>query len=319
MSRTGSPWPACRTRRRRLSGPWTSARCRRACSACSGRCSATTSRSAASARARATTLSRCSAAPCRTSRRCRSGTPRARSHAARTTSHALNSFARLPVTFGLMGACVAVYLAVAFAGQGYGYPLNVALVTQPPEVLALGALVPASVADGQVWLLVSSMFLHAGFIHLALNMLSLYFLGSFVEVAFGRGRFLALYLTSGLAGGIAYLYFGNFDGSVVGASGAIFGLLGGVLGYSLRRGTFSWQNPLIRQLLILTALNLYIGFSVPNISNTAHIGGLVGGLAFGWLVAPTVYSKKTLRAATPTIIVVGMEMILLATWFVFFT
>jgi rhomboid protease GluP len=230
----------------------------------------------------------------------------------------LNNLTRLPVTFGLIGACVTVYVAVAVAGQTYGYPLNYALVTQPPEVLALGALVPASVADGLVLLLVSSMFLHAGFIHLALNMLSLYFLGSFVEVAFGRGRFLALYLTSGLAGGIAYLYFGNFDGSVVGASGAIFGLLGGVLGYSLRRGTFSWQNPLIRQLLILTALNLYFGFSVSNISNTAHIGGLVGGLAFGWLVAPTVYSKKALRAATPTIIVLGIEMILLFVWFLFF-
>jgi rhomboid protease GluP len=163
------------------------------------------------------------------------------------------------------------------------------------------------------------MFLHAGFVHLALNMLSLYFLGSFVEVAFGRGRFLALYLTSGLAGGLAYLYFGDFDGTVVGASGAIFGLLGGVLGYSLRRGTFSWQNPLIRQLLILTALNLYVGFSVSNISNTAHIGGLLGGLAFGWLVAPTVYSQKTARAATPTIVVLGAEVVLLAIWFFIFT
>ncbi len=230
----------------------------------------------------------------------------------------MNNLSRLPVTFGLIGACVTVYIAVAFAGAPYGYPLNFALVTQPPEVLAQGALVPASVATGEVWLLLSSMFLHAGFIHLALNMLSLYFLGSFVEVAFGRVRFLALYLTSGLAGGIAYLYFGGFDDSVVGASGAIFGLLGGVLGYSLRRGTFSWQNPLIRQLLILTALNLYFGFSVSNISNTAHIGGLIGGVAFGWLVAPTVYSKRRLRAATPTIIVLGTEIILLATWFLFF-
>ena len=136
-----------------------------------------------------------------------------------------------------------------------------------------------------------------------------------MEVTFGRARFLALYLTSGLAGGIAYLYFGDFDGSVVGASGAIFGLLGGALGYSLRRGTFSWQNPLIRQLLILTALNLYIGFSIPNISNAAHIGGLLSGLAFGWLVAPTVYSEKKARAATSTIIVLGSEMILLAVWF----
>jgi rhomboid protease GluP len=230
----------------------------------------------------------------------------------------LNNLSRLPVTFGLIGACVAVYFAVAVAGQSYGDPLNVGLVTQPPQAPTQGALVPAFVARGEVWLLFSSMFLHAGFIHLALNMLSLYFLGSFVEVAFGRGRFLALYLTSGLAGGIAYLYFGDFDGSVVGASGAIFGLLGGVLGYSLRRGTFSWQNPLIRQLLILTALNLYFGFSVSNISNTAHIGGLVGGLAFGWLVAPTVYSQKKARAATPIILVLGTEAILLAVWFFLF-
>jgi rhomboid protease GluP len=222
------------------------------------------------------------------------------------------------VTFGLIGACVAVYVAVAVAGQSYDWPLNVGLVMQPPDVLDKGALMPALVAQGRAWLLFTSMFLHAGFVHLALNMLSLYFLGSFVEVAFGRGRFLALYLASGLAGGIAYLYFGNFNGSVVGASGAIFGLLGGVLGYSLRRGTFSWHNPLIRQLLILTALNLYVGFSVSNISNTAHIGGLLGGLAFGWLLAPTLYSQKTARAATPTIIVLGAEAVLLAIWFIVF-
>lgn len=230
----------------------------------------------------------------------------------------MNNFSRLPVTFGLIGACVAVYVAVALAGQAYGYPLNVGLVTQPPQVLAMGALVPSAVAHGEVWLLLSSIFLHSGFIHLALNMLSLYFLGSFVEVAFGRSRFLALYLSSGLAGGIAYLYFGAFHGPVVGASGAIFGLLGGVLGFSLRRGTFSWQNPLIRQLLILTALNLYIGFSVPNVSNTAHIGGLVGGAAFGWLVAPTVYSRKRLRAATSTLVLLGTEVAFLVLWFVFF-
>ena len=226
----------------------------------------------------------------------------------------MNELSRLPVTFGLIAACVTVYVAVAIAGQAYGYPLNVGLVTQPPEVLARGALVPAAVANGTVWLLLSSMFLHSGFIHLALNMLSLYFLGAFVEQAFGRSRFLALYLASGLAGGIAYLYFGDFGTPAVGASGAIFGLLGGVLGYSLRRGTFSWQNPLIRQLLLLTALNLYFGFSVSNISNTAHIGGLVGGTVFGWLTAPTVYSGKKLRAAPPTVILFGAELILLALW-----
>ena len=230
----------------------------------------------------------------------------------------MNEISRLPVTFGLIGACVAVYVAVAVAGMSYGYPINFGLVTQPQEVLAQGALLPASVARGEIWLLVTSIFLHSGFIHLALNMLSLYFLGSFVEEVFGGWRFAALYALSGLAGGIAYLYFGG-GGFAVGASGAIFGLLGSVFGYSIRRGTFSWQNPLIRQLLILTALNIYIGLSVDNISNTAHVGGLLGGLLFGYLSATSVYSRKGLRAATPTTIVLGLEIVLLAVWILLVT
>ncbi len=179
---------------------------------------------------------------------------------------------------------------MALGQEGYGIPWNVGLVVQPGPVLEQGALIPALVALGEWWRLVSSVFLHSGIAHLGFNMLALYFLGSFVEEAFGRARFFALYLLSGVSGGLAYLYFGEFDQAAVGASGAIFGLLGSVLGYSLRRGTFSWQNPLIRQLLILLALNLYLGFSIPNISNTAHLGGLAGGFIFGWLMAPTVYS-----------------------------
>ena len=191
-------------------------------------------------------------------------------------------------------------------------------MVQPGQVLNEGALIPALVAEGEAWRLVSSVFLHSGVVHLGFNMLSLYFLGSFVEEAFGRSRFLALYLLSGVSGGLAYLYFGGFNTPAVGASGAIFGLLGGVLGYALRRGTFSWQNPLIRQLLILLALNLYLGFSIPNISNTAHLGGLAGGFAFGWLVAPTVYSRKRLRAISPIAVVLGAEVLILVAWFLFF-
>jgi rhomboid protease GluP len=207
---------------------------------------------------------------------------------------------------------------VAAVGTGDGVPWNVGLVDQPGQVLNEGALIPALVAQGEAWRLLSSVFLHSGAVHLGFNMISLYFLGSFVEVAFGRARFLALYLLSGLAGGLAYLYFGDFNIPAVGASGAIFGLLGGVLGYALRRGTFSWQNPLIRQLLILLALNLYIGFSIPNISNTAHLGGLAGGFAFGWLIAPSIYSRKRLRAISPVAVVLGAELLLLAAWFFIF-
>jgi rhomboid protease GluP len=228
------------------------------------------------------------------------------------------AFSRLPVTFGLIAACVLVYLLVALLGTTIGVPPTEGLVQQPGQILSLGALIPALVAQGEAWRLITSAFLHSGFVHLALNMLSLYFLGSFAEISFGRSRFLALYFISGIASGIAYLYFGAFNAPAVGASGAIFGLLGGVFGFAIRRGTFSTRNPVISQLLILTALNLFLGATIPGVSNTAHIGGLVGGLVFGYLMAPTVYSQKKLIATAPIATAFGLEVILLGLWYLFF-
>ena len=227
------------------------------------------------------------------------------------------AISRLPVTFGLIAACVLVYMLVALQGTAIGVPPNVGLVQQPEAVLRLGALLPALVAQGEAWRLVTSAFLHSGFVHLALNMLSLYFLGSFAEITFGRSRFLALYLISGIAGGLAYLYFGSFNTPAVGASGAIFGLLGGVFGFAIRRGTFSTRDPVISQLLLLTGLNLFIGFTIPGVSNTAHIGGLLGGLVFGYLMAPTVYSQKKFVATMPILLAFGLEAILLGLWYLF--
>jgi rhomboid protease GluP len=245
----------------------------------------------------------------------------ARSNAANAGSRARRrtlAFSRLPITFSLITACVLVYLVVAAVGIEEGTPFNVGLVQQPGKVVTLGALVPALVAEGEAWRLVTSTFLHSGFAHLAMNMISLYFLGSVVEISFGRGRFLALYFMSGIAGGLAYLYLGTFTAPAVGASGAIFGLLGGVFGYSIRRRTFSLQNPIIAQLLVLTAINLFLGATIPNISNTAHIGGLVGGLVFGWLAAPTVYSQKKLVATTPIVAAFSLEALLLVLWLTYF-
>jgi rhomboid protease GluP len=214
----------------------------------------------------------------------------------------------------LISACVLVYIGVAYLGQSYGVPINSGLVSQPGDVIVRGALIPALVAEGEWWRVLTSVFLHSGFIHLASNMLALYFLGALAEGNFGSGRFLALYVASGLAGSLAYLYFGNFEQPAVGASGAIFGLMGGVLGYSLRRGTFSWRNPLIRQLLLLLALNLYLGVAIPNVSNTAHLGGLAGGIAFGYLMAPGPQSTKRLRALTPVLLVFSAELAIFGLW-----
>jgi rhomboid protease GluP len=90
-----------------------------------------------------------------------------------------------------------------------------------------------------------------------------------------------------------------------------------VFGFAIRRGTFSLRNPVINQLLVLTAINLFLGATIPNVSNTAHIGGLVGGFVFGYLMAPTVHSQKRLTAATPTLLAFGLEALLLGVWFLF--
>jgi rhomboid protease GluP len=228
----------------------------------------------------------------------------------------LNQVSRLPVTFALISACLLVYAGVMLQSAAYGIPWNASLVEQPLEVLRGGALMPELVARGEAWRLLTSVFLHAGFTHLALNMVSLYFLGSLTESLFERGRFLFIYLLSGISGGIAYLYFGDFDGLAVGASGAIFGLLGSIFGYTLSSGSFSLRNPVLVQLLFLLVLNLSVGFSVPNISNTAHLGGLAGGFVLAWLMAPSLRSRKR-AAAAPVLLVLGAEALLLALWYLF--
>ena len=225
------------------------------------------------------------------------------------------AFSRLPVTFSLIAACVVVYVGLAGAGAS-----NANSLCQPMGGGAIvGSLIPECVAQGQPWRLVTSIFLHSGITHLLLNMLSLYFLGSFAEASFGRGRFLAMYGLSGIAGGLAYLYWSVFTGAfaqpAVGASGAIFGLLGGVFGFAIRRGTFSTRDPVIGQLLVLTGINLFLGFSIPNVSNAAHLGGLAGGLVYGFLLAPTVFSQKRLAAFAPAAISLLIEAMLLGAWY----
>ena len=224
------------------------------------------------------------------------------------------AYSRLVVTLSLIAACVVVYVGLADAGTA-----TVGSLCELGGDGILGSLIPLCVAEGQPWRLVTSIFLHSGGTHLLLNMVSLYFLGSLTEASFGRGRFLALYALSGIAGGIAYLYWSVFTGALaqpaVGASGAIFGLLGGVFGYAIRRGTFSARDPVIGQLLLLTGINLFLGFTIPNVSNAAHLGGLAGGLVYGFLLAPTVFSEKRFAAVTPVAITLIAEAALLGAWY----
>jgi membrane associated rhomboid family serine protease len=135
-----------------------------------------------------------------------------------------------------------------------------------------GALyVPGGLDQGEWYRLITAAFLHASIIHLGMNMLVLWFIGAPVEQAIGRGRFLAIYIVSGLAGSAGAIIFSP-NVVTVGASGAIFGILGAALVLEAQG-----SDVLGGQALGLIAVNLIFTFAIPNISVGGHVGGLIGG------------------------------------------
>jgi membrane associated rhomboid family serine protease len=151
-----------------------------------------------------------------------------------------------------------------------------------------GTLVQVTgVADGAPWQLFTSMFTHVAIWHIGFNMLVLWTLGPQLELAVGRLRFLAIYLVSGLAGSAAVMWLAPEHVTTLGASGAIFGMLGALLVIAVKvhgdvRGIATWIG-----------INFVITFLVPNVSWQGHLGGFVGGLLVG---AAIVYAPRQRRA-----------------------
>jgi len=133
------------------------------------------------------------------------------------------------------------------------------------------------VAHGEWWRMVTAMFLHASYLHIGLNMYSLYYVGSILESKIGRWQFLLLYLASGMAGsaGALLLSPGN---PTVGASGAIFGVMGALFILE-RRGSIATEG----QIAVLIVVNLAFTFALAShISVGGHVGGLIGGIVLMW-------------------------------------
>jgi membrane associated rhomboid family serine protease len=182
------------------------------------------------------------------------------------------------------------------------------------SLLELGAMVPALVAGGDWYRLVTAMFLHVGLFHLLLNSFAIYVFGSLVEQVLGTARFLVVYLLTGFAAGAASFAFGPPDRAAVGASGAVFGLLGTWLVYNLRRRSLSLGRANVQWALMLIGINLVFGLVVPRIDWLAHLGGLVAGLAAGFLAEGV--GRRTVRTASQ---VAGLALLLvgavaLAAW-----
>jgi len=150
------------------------------------------------------------------------------------------------------------------------------------ELMEWGALKRANVEEGELWRLVSSMFVHAGLAHLVFNIYGLVLASSFLEGELKRTKYAIVYFTSGIVAGIATLFW--TDGPGVGASGAIFGLFGAVLG-SLLTGYYQkdLRNFIFQLFGPYVVINLLIGFFLPGVGNAAHVGGLLTGIVFGVL------------------------------------
>jgi membrane associated rhomboid family serine protease len=173
------------------------------------------------------------------------------------------------VTKALIAANVLVFLANL--AQGSSLSQTRGSLFEKGALFISSPFYPGGLADGEWWRLITAAFLHGSIIHLGLNMFVLWVVGSPVEMAIGRGRFLALYIVSGLCGSAGALLFSP-HAVTVGASGAIFGILGAAL-------VLEWQRSYVLggQALGLIVVNLVLTFAIPNISIGGHLGGLLGG------------------------------------------
>jgi membrane associated rhomboid family serine protease len=153
----------------------------------------------------------------------------------------------------------------------------------------------------EYWRLVTSGFLHDGLLHIFINMVSLWFVGSALEPAIGRVNFLAVYFVSLLAGSFGALWFQPIS-PTVGASGAIFGIFGALIVVAHNRGISIWQSGLG----IVLVFNLVFSLSVRGISIGGHIGGLIGGLITGWLIVEVAERRRMAWAALAGCAVVGV-------------
>jgi membrane associated rhomboid family serine protease len=208
----------------------------------------------------------------------------------------------LVVVPALIGINVLVFVLTAFqAGSITG--------NQRSDLFVQGTLIPGSVAAGEYWRLLTSGFLHFGNyggygpVHLVFNMFALWVIGRDLEVALGRARFLVVYLLALLGGSTAVMLFGAPTGSVAGASGAIYGLFGGIAVVVFR----AKLNP--APVLTLLGINIFLSIALPGISLLGHLGGLVvGALA----TAALVYAPRQQLVRFQTIACAAIVVLLVA-------
>jgi len=213
-----------------------------------------------------------------------------------------------PVTLALMLACIAVYLRQIWIGG----------LLNPGRVVATGAVDRALVLRGEIWRLISAGFMHANADHLIGNMIMLFILGMACEHAFGRGPFLFLYVAACAASSLAVMVSAT---PAVGASGAIFGLAGALIAtIRIHRRHVELRDHRVGIVLAVWAVyTLGLGAFIPIVSNSGHLGGLIGGSILGLVLPSALLTDRGELAGRPvTRLETGIAIAALAGTAVFF-
>lgn len=191
----------------------------------------------------------------------------------------------MPLAYPLAAVCAGLYLVAAlFTAWLAGSPENLARILWQPSqgilyTLGIGGQVPFT--QGRIWTLFTAPYLHGSLPHLALNLFSLFQVMPMVERTYGRLRAFVIYAIGGIAGAAASVLWGEVFS--LGASGAIFGLLGAIVLYGARRGD-AFGRALMTNAAFWAGLNFLYGLLNPGISNAGHFGGFLGGLAAAVLI-----------------------------------
>jgi rhomboid protease GluP len=169
-------------------------------------------------------------------------------------------------TYLFIAIQIIVFLVMEFAGGS----------TNSSTLIKFGAKFNPLILSGEWWRFFTPIFIHIGLLHLLMNTLALYYLGTMVERLYGNFRFFMIYLAAGFTGVLAsFIYSPNLS---AGASGAIFGCFGALLYYGISNPRLFWRT-LGLNILVVLGINLAFGFTIPGIDNAGHIGGLIGGFA----------------------------------------
>jgi rhomboid protease GluP len=190
-------------------------------------------------------------------------------HRSNVKSHNLT---QIPVTIILIAINIIMFMISVFKS---GNIFNIDVYT----LVLLGGKFGPLIDAGQWWRLVTCTFLHGGLTHILFNMYSLYILGSQLEPILGKAKYLILYFISGIAASIlSYIVLPNILS--IGASGAIFGLLGALLAFAMMNRD-NIKKGALSNLVMIIGINLFIGATTSGIDNYAHIGGLITGILIG--------------------------------------